>query len=337
MQVTILVRTYDSYGYSKLFSPIAALLSLRLGDYGPAIDELDLLTWLPSRTRMFRPTLERSFDEFHKEIKTLPRMTFRRKSNRFELSFPSSRFFAGDQRQDPAAQMLNDAAAEVAQFLPLIKKRLKKTDDFDVVRFLEDANRLLCEGLGSVDEWRQIEQESNEKRRAELAKMSPWELLDIDWDDYHPSAREILDDPFYWSCTDDTAPHGNDTGADLLHSFLKWNKRNRTTDPLRFLDRLLDEWGFQPIDWTVTDPAMVNAMGSSDPIGLDVANESIIALAFAVVKLRGKCPPEIVELALAGVNRTAFLVEQSDCKAKIKELWYASIAKIRTKLNELRR
>jgi hypothetical protein len=35
----------------------------------------------------------------------------------------------------------------------------------------------------------------------------------------------VLDDPFFWQEADDFAPHGNDTGADLLADYRPWRRR----------------------------------------------------------------------------------------------------------------
>lgn len=84
------------------------------------------------------------------------------------------------------------------------------------------------------------------REEADRAVMSPWEQLGIDWRDYHPEARTILDDPFFWDCTNDFSPHGNDTGADLLDDYRKWLKRNPTGDPGTFYRNLLQSWELPP-------------------------------------------------------------------------------------------
>jgi hypothetical protein len=40
------------------------------------------------------------------------------------------------------------------------------------------------------------------------AAMSPWERLAIDWQDVHPTARSVLDDPFLWESSNDFSPNG---------------------------------------------------------------------------------------------------------------------------------
>lgn len=104
---------------------------------------------------------------------------------------------------------------------------------------------------------------------------------------YHRKGRAILDDPFYWSCDNEFAPHGNDTGADLLHAYREWNRQHRQVDSMVFFDLLMTEW----------------EMTEADEMGRSVRDEAAVALAFAEVKVRGACSPAVCALALNAVQR----------------------------------
>jgi uncharacterized protein YfeS len=119
--------------------------------------------------------------------------------------------------------------------------------------------------------------------------MSPWERLGIDWRDFHPNARRILDDPFYWEEANDFSPHGNDTGADLLSDYRTWSSAHPAGDPLAFLRGLVASWGF--------------AVDSTDPTFRAVSDEAAVALAFAELKIRGVCRPAVAEFAKQAVQR----------------------------------
>ena len=160
-------------------------------------------------------------------------------------------------------------------------------------------------------------------------------IAEIDWSHYHPKAKEILDDPFFWDCADDLAPHGNDTGADLLDDYRRWDKRNRTRSPLDFLDRLLARWDIKPIPWSVTDKEAVRKLHRDDPIALSVCNESAIALAFAVLKMRAECAADVIQVALAGLARTAIVVKASRLSDANKVSLDDAIAKMKDKLESL--
>ena len=336
MDISVYKRSYNTYGGSCIYSFIGDILTAHLGDYGSTVQSIELITCLPSRTRKFLPTLEGMFDQFHEYVRNLPHVTFRRKLNRIEIIFLSKHFFAeDDEERKPSAKKCNTAAEDVAEALPLLKKRIKLSDSFDVERFLADASRLLSTRIDSMEEWERIREMAKAKRLASQATKSPWELLEIDWSLFHSKAREILDETYYWECADDLAPHGNDTGADLLEDYRHWDKRNRTASPLVFLDRLLRRWDIKPIDWAVTDKDAVQQYQQGDPIGMSVCNESIIALAFAVLKMRAECPQDVVQMALAGLTRTAILVEASSLTEEIKASWDQAIVKMRSKLESL--
>lgn len=132
--------------------------------------------------------------------------------------------------------------------------------------------------------------------QARREALSPWDKLGIDWDDFHPRAREILDDPFFWDCSNDFSPNGNDTGADLLENYRDWRRTHATASPIRFLEDLSIQWGY-------------SSMGSMDE---ETRDEAIIALAFADIKLRSVCDKQVRELALEAVGRQRSHAENSD-------------------------
>jgi len=125
--------------------------------------------------------------------------------------------------------------------------------------------------------------EIDAEREARRLQPMTMDRLPVDWTQFHPSARTILNDPFFWDFADDDAPHGNDTGADLLTAFRRWRARNQTTSPLDFLDLLLKEWGLLHDDQTLV--------------------EAEIGLAFAQIKLEGRCDPDVAARALAAIDR----------------------------------
>lgn len=123
--------------------------------------------------------------------------------------------------------------------------------------------------------------------------MDDWEALGIDWDDFHPHAREILDKPFYWDCIDEFAPNGNDTGADVLELLREWREQNKGKTSQAFLDQLFCAW---EVD--------VNAK-EGDEFSVQTHDESVIGLAFSHLKLDGACPEWLRTKALAAIARQA--------------------------------
>jgi len=131
------------------------------------------------------------------------------------------------------------------------------------------------------------------------------------------------------------APHGNDTGADLLADFLAWENRNKTNSPLLFLKGELKKWAVAPIDWTITDEETVRALHTKDWAELTVCNEAAVALAFAVLKTRGACPPDLVHMALASITRTGIIIKDSSLGEDIKAQWDTALSRMKHKLESL--
>jgi uncharacterized protein YfeS len=121
---------------------------------------------------------------------------------------------------------------------------------------------------------------------AERLRPATMDRLPVEWSQFHPNARALLDDPFFWNAVDDDAPHGNDTGADLLAAFRRWRTRNRATDPLNFLDSVLKRWGLSHP--TADDPTVL---------------EAEIGLAFAQIKLEGTCHPAVAARAITAIDQ----------------------------------
>ncbi|WP_182865125.1 hypothetical protein [Stieleria mannarensis] len=333
MEVYLSKSTYNTSGGSCLYGYAGDLLTSHLGDYGTAIKEIEVVACLRSKTRKFRPTLEALFDQFHAYLDSLPRITFQRKNKRVKIEFRSEHFTADDEgsrNASPEQQMT--AAYEVSQALPMLRKRIKPSDDFDVERFLEDASKILATKIENPGQAERTRQAAGEKRIAIRDAKSPWERLEIVWGQFHPNARNILHEPFYWESADDLAPNGNDTGADLLEDFRRWNKKHPRTSPLKFLDGLMKAWEIDPIDWDITDHAAVIQLDADQPIPLKVCNEAAIALAFAVIKVRAACPRDVAERGLAAITRTGFLVNRSRLDQAVKDRWKTSLAKQRSKL-----
>ena len=333
MEIFFFSHSYNRYGGSIVYSPIGDLLEVQLDDYGMAIRFFAIEACLRSATYNPRPTLESLFEKYHKYLEKLPKITFHRKLGRVKIEFESKVRTAEDEESRRASvETTNAAMLEFTTILPMLEKRLKKSDDFDYARFVSDASRLLSQGFASEEEIQCIRARAKEKRLAERATKNPWELLDIDWSKFHPKAREILDDTFFWECADDFAPHGNDTGADLLAAYQKWAKRNSDVSPLVLLNRLFTGWGIVPIDWNLTDEEEARKLMETKGIEVSVSNEAIIALAFAVLKVKGECPQEVSDMALKALQRDSFAFMEDGMEEENQKLHCEAIAKMRAKL-----
>ncbi len=168
-----------------------------------------------------------------------------------------------------------------------MKKRLKDADAFDLEAFLAHCESARQRVPGSEDALQNLAAELKAAQEARRDAMSPWEKLRIDWEDFHPRARTILDDPFFWDSGNDFSPNGNDTGADLLESYRDWLRRHADGQPVRFLECLAQQWGYRDIE------------GMEE----EIRDEAAIGLAFAEIKLRATCDQRASRLALEAVKR----------------------------------
>lgn len=345
MRIEIEVVTYLRGGGWSPYSYIDDLLNTRLKtEYGSAVKTIEIYPRLPVPKRL-RPTSDDYFDGWQKALEELPYIAFRRKLNRFEVAFRSTHFDSADmdewwgdkskRTEEFTLEAIRVAKDEIREALQLIRKRIKPSDDFDVVRFLADVEAALENASTSRTEWNALAKSSEKEQQTIADAKSPWEKLDIDWSEYHPKAREVLDDPFYWDCLDDSAPHGNDTGAELLEDFQRWNKRNAKKSPLVFLDKVSKELGIESFEWPLTRKSEVLKIDKQRSIEMGIANETAIALAFAVLKMRASCPSDVVNFAKCALERTSILVKASVLNETIKAEWHVAIIRMKSKLESL--
>jgi hypothetical protein len=87
----------------------------------------------------------------------------------------------------------------------------------------------------------------------------------------------------------------------VLAAFRRWRSGNQTTSPLDFLDLLLNEWGLLHDHQTRV--------------------EAEIGLAFAQIKLEGRCDPAVAARALAAIDgRLSDLANDAARNAKFRSL-----------------
>lgn len=127
-----------------------------------------------------------------------------------------------------------------------------------------------------------------------------WELAPAN---AHPKARAALTDDYFWDCTDDNSPFGNDTGADVLAFFREWRPSHARGKPLRFLGQLLRDWEVNDDHWDVTDPAEVGRLVKQDKFSFQTRDEAIIALSFGQILLEGRVDPDVKHRALVALRR----------------------------------
>lgn len=298
MEIFAGYRVYNGWGPDNTFTPVGRYLASEHPNFGSAIKEIELTVYLANHGHP-KTTLESHFERHTEIIATLPKSKFFRKKARLEISYLTALGDArlADKYKEPDPALFSAATHEMAaHIISALQGKVTKADHFDLGSFTTWIhNRLQTLPQSQAVLKTLIEDLAREFRRKRDAR-SPWDALDIDWAEFHPKAREVLDDPFLWNCIDDDAPHGNDTGADVLSLYTE--ERARTGQPLGldFLDGLLNEWG-------------VN--------GEQVREDATIGLAFAQLKIEGRCDDSVRSAALDCIaqRRLRWATEASDAQS----------------------
>src|SRR5688500_16360300 len=73
------------------------------------------------------------------------------------------------------------------------------------------------------------------------------------FDKGHPNAKRLMNEEFYWSPIEETAPFGSDDGADTYAGFVDWRQTNKRGSPTEFLKEQIDYWGYPTYDLSETN------------------------------------------------------------------------------------
>lgn len=296
MKLRCLARGYASYGAS-IFTSAAEHLELALDTIEPIDLLVDVTAFLP-HDGPAKPTLESSLERHIARFPHQIRVRYMAKANRLDIDFPSSfceresfgrpgGIYAVADNFSRAFGELSEAVVGGLRSKPSI---WNKIDVSQLSAAIEESKASLPTTTEKIIEYMR---NLDDRRRASAAIPSSIDDLDIEWKQYHPSAKTTLDNPFFWSEADDDAPHGNDTGSDLLAAFKRWHKRNPATPYDNYVDRLLARWG-------LTSEQAIRQIAPDQLTW--IRQEADIALAFAAIKLRGRCEVGPANTALAALN-----------------------------------
>src|ERR1700741_434857 len=106
----------------------------------------------------------------------------------------------------------------------------------------------------------------------------------------HANAKLLMNEEFYWSPIEETAPFGSDDGADTYAGFADWRQTHKTVNPKEFLMEQIKYWGYPTFDLNGTNfeklkPYLKKSdLGSRFMSGIDAA---IVAIAFGQLYLEG--------------------------------------------------
>ncbi|HUQ65132.1 MAG TPA: hypothetical protein VM101_03205 [Flavitalea sp.] len=125
-------------------------------------------------------------------------------------------------------------------------------------------------------------------------------------DNAHPNAKRLMNEEFYWSPVEETAPFGSDDGADTYSFFAHWRQANKTGNPKDFLIAHIGYWGYPLFDLSETDFEKLQPYLSQSSIGyrrLSGIDAAIAAIAFGQLYLEGTIDKDFKELAKISIKR----------------------------------
>lgn len=150
------------------------------------------------------------------------------------------------------------------------------------------------------------------------------------YENAHPLAKHLMKDDFFFDVIEETAPFGSDDGADAYAAFKKWRKINASENPIYFLHKQIDYWGYPQFDIYETNierlmPYLIQSeLGSSFMTGIDAA---IVAVAFGQLYLEETIDNDIKEVAKTSIKR--------ELLPEILKLWGDYENKRKTNLSKL--
>jgi len=122
----------------------------------------------------------------------------------------------------------------------------------------------------------------------------------------NPVAKRLMNEEFYWSPIEETAPFGSDDASDTYAGFADWRKTHKANNPKEFLTEQIDSWGYPTFDLNETNfeklkPYLKQSdLGTRYMSGIDAA---IVAIAFGQLYLEGAVDKDFKELAKTSIKR----------------------------------
>jgi uncharacterized protein YfeS len=140
----------------------------------------------------------------------------------------------------------------------------------------------------------------------------------------HPNAKGLMNEEFYFSTIEETAPFGSDDGADTYAGFKDWRQANKSDNPKDFLIEQIDRWAYPSFDLTETNIEKLkpylkeSELHSRYMSGIDAA---IVAIAFGQLYLEGTIDKDFKKIAKTSIER--------ELNPKLLALWGDSYKAVR--------
>lgn len=297
MELDLSIVTFNTYGGGATLGALIALIELEEQSFGSALEVIEFDVFfkssLPFSQQRAHKSLKQSYDDFHKERCTaLPIRRFMRKKRKLKIAVLAD-FATAEEASgfgEPKLEWQSAALDLLISEVEACRKKLKPTDDFRFRDFLDWLQQQHDNLPKTKDEAEALDRRWRELVDTKREQLDEWQLLGLDWDEYHESAREVVSDPRLWSMGHEFAPNGNDSGADLIYMFRSEKSRWVRGGGKAFYRNLAQGWGFDP------------KAPPSDTIDYEMKREAIIGLAFAFLKLFAYCPAWLADEAIHTID-----------------------------------
>lgn len=139
MKIEPSIVTYNGFASGPcVMQCIEYLRAQGPASFGAAIEQIDLYPRCQTSDPIV-PGLETMHDRFQADLSTLPFIRFRRKAKLFELSYASEWVHSSAMFEEALIKLPSSEfkclCREFAAALLFVRRRIKKTDDFDVDAF----------------------------------------------------------------------------------------------------------------------------------------------------------------------------------------------------------
>ncbi|MBS1636911.1 MAG: hypothetical protein JST26_13420 [Bacteroidetes bacterium] len=129
----------------------------------------------------------------------------------------------------------------------------------------------------------------------------------------HPKFVENMIAGFYYDCTNDFSPFGNDDGADLLFNLEEFYQEKKGKGIIKWLYKTIDEFGFKYASEgcsKILDEPTLKQLQDEDPHFINCMDNTIIAAAFGQIKISGQVDKDLKELAKIAIQRQLIVNRQ---------------------------
>ena len=127
----------------------------------------------------------------------------------------------------------------------------------------------------------------------------------------HPNFVEAFNDNFYYDCTDEEAPFGNDNGADTLYELEDYYRNGNYDEKITLFPKriVMDIWDLKYVNYDSFDRKVIQELINKDNYSLFATDQVTVAVALGEIKITGKIDPELKIMALNAIKRQKIIFD----------------------------